>query len=95
MQAREDMIDLVNKGMTVQEALEEHFKMSNENVGMRNKAVSELRAILDSGDDEGAIKYMETVNPVLERMGIMKLELPEERVKGRKKRTATEANGKP
>ena len=95
MQAREDMIDLVNKGMTVQQALEEHFKMSNENVGIRNKAVDELRAILESGDDEGAVKYLETVNPVLERMGAMKLELPEERIKGRKRRSAVKTVEKP
>ncbi len=85
MQAREDMMNMMNKGMTVQQALEEHFKIANENVGIRNKAVAELRSIIESGDEEGAAKYMEAVNATLEKMGIMKLELPEPRVRGRSK----------
>ena len=87
-QAREDMMNMMSKGMTVQQALEEHFKIANENVGIRNKAVAELRSILESGDEEGAAKYMEAVNATLEKMGIMKLELPEPRVRGRSKKAA-------
>ena len=90
MQAREDMMDLMKKGMTIEQALAEHFKMSNENVGIRNKAVEELRAILDSGDEEGALKYMEAVNATLEKLGAMKIEIPEERIRGRKRKTAPE-----
>ena len=93
-QAREDMMDMVKNGMTVQQALEEHFKMSNENVDIRNKAVDELRALVDSGDMEAAATYIETVNATLEKMGIMKLELPEERVRGRKKKEQREETGK-
>ena len=77
------MKGMLDRGMTVQQALEEHFRLSNENVGIRNKAVSELRAILDSGDEEGAIKYVEAVNGTLERMGIMKLELPDAQARRR------------
>ena len=88
--AREDMLTMVGNGMTVEQALAEHFKLSNENAGIRAQAVEELRKILDSGDREGAEKYMETVNASLEKMGIMKLELPEERVRGRKWRERTE-----
>jgi len=92
MQAREDMMDLMNKGMTVEQALAEHFKMSNENVAIRNKAVEELRAILDSGDEEGAVKYMEAVNATLEKIGAMKIEIPEERLRGRKRRNHPDQN---
>ena len=88
--AREDMLTMVGNGMTVEQALAEHFKLSNENAGIRAQAVEELRKILDSGDREGAEKYMETVNASLEKMGIMKLELPEERVRGRKRRERAE-----
>ncbi len=83
MQAREDMMALMGKGMTVEQALAEHFKIANENIGIRNKAVEELRSILEVGDEEGANRYIEAVNGTLEKMGIMKLELPEERMRRR------------
>ena len=49
----------------------------NENVKLRNEAMAELREILRGGDEDGAQKYLETMNIAFRNLGIDELTMPE------------------
>lgn len=75
-EARAAMKEMMDKGMSYQEALTEHRKLVNENVETRNKCMSELRALVDAGDKDGAEHYLRTINIALGQMGVPALEMP-------------------
>ena len=100
-EAREQMKQLIDNGMSYREALAEHQRLVNENVDTRNQCAAELKRLVDAGDREGAENYMKTMNAALEQMGIPALMMPlsreelnAERAKRRAEREAAKQVGK-
>lgn len=93
-EARAAMKEMMDKGMSYQEALTEHRKLVNENVETRNKCMSELRALVDAGDTDGAENYLRTINIALGQMGIPALEMPRSRAEIQAIRAARRAEKK-
>ena len=100
-EAREQMKQLMDGGMSYREALAEHQRLVNENVDTRNQCAAELKRLVDAGDREGAESYMKTMNAALEQMGIPALTMPlsreelnAERARRRAEREAAKQAGK-
>ena len=74
--AREQMKQLMDSGMSYREALAEHQRLVNENVDTRNQCMAELKRLVDEGDREGAEQYLKTMNVALGQMGIPALTMP-------------------
>ena len=66
-----------SEGISVAEALMRDHATFNENVKLRNEAMAELREILRGGDEDGAQKYLETMNIAFRNLGIDELTMPE------------------
>jgi len=75
-EAREQMKQLMDGGMSYREALAEHQRLVNENVDTRNQCAAELKRLVDAGDRAGAENYLKTMNAALEQMGIPALTMP-------------------
>ena len=74
--ARAEMKKMIDSGMTVSQVLAEYQKLVNENAEVRNKAMLELKEIMDSGDIKGAVEYKRKINVALQQMGIAELSIP-------------------
>jgi hypothetical protein len=74
--ARAEMKKMIDSGMTVSQVLAEYQKLANENAEVRNKAMLELKEIMDSGDIKGAVEYKRKINIALQQMGIAELSIP-------------------
>ena len=79
MEARAQMKQMIDGGMSYREALAEHQRLVNENVDTRNECMAELKRLVDEGDRSGAESYMKTMNTALEQMGIPALTMPKSR----------------
>ena len=100
-EAREQMKQLMDNGMSYREALAEHQRLVNENVDTRNQCMAELKRLVDEGDRTGAENYLKTMNAALEQMGIPALTMPlsreelnAERARRRAEREAAKQAGK-
>ena len=76
MEARMQIAEMMKNGASFQEVLTEHRELFNSNVQVRNDCINELQEIFDSGDYEGAQKYVDTMNIALQQMGIQEIEMP-------------------
>ena len=76
IEARIQMKEMLDGGMSFEEVLREHQKLSNENATMRAKAFREYRALVDAGDAEGAAEYADKVNKALSQLGIEGISVP-------------------
>ena len=75
-EARAQMKQMIDSGMSYREALAEHQKLVNENVDTRNQCMAELKSLVEAGDREGAEHYLKTMNVALGQMGIPALTMP-------------------
>ena len=66
--------------VTVQQALDEHCRLANENADVHASALMEMKALLKAGDLEGAQKYAERMNKEFREMGIEEVKVPRENV---------------
>ena len=73
IQARKEMLEMLKTGQSVKGVLEEHQKLMNENVKMRNECLASYRKLMADGETDVANQYLEKVNAALEEMGIMKI----------------------
>lgn len=76
METRSQIAELFKQGMTLKEIITEHRELFNANVKVRNECIAELNEIFESGDIQGARKYMTTINFALQQMGIEEIEMP-------------------
>ena len=74
---RVELAELVKKGYTVQQALDEHCRLANENAEVHAGALVEMKALLKAGDLEGAQKYAEKINAALKEMGAQTVPVPQ------------------
>ena len=74
--ARKEMLELVAQGMSANEVLKEYEKSQMDNATIRLDAVRKVKEFLESGDREGAQMLCDEYNKVLEKAGIMAIELP-------------------
>lgn len=79
---RVELAELVKKGYTVQQALDEHCRLANENADVHASALMEIKALLKAGDLEGAQKYAEKMNAALKEMGAPAVPVPQTLEKG-------------
>ena len=70
LETRRELVKMLEKGYTVQEALTEHRRLVNENAKIRTDALLELQKIKADGDLEGAKKYVFKMNTAFRQMGI-------------------------
>lgn len=83
---REEMLKLLDKGLSVGDILTQHQELWNENVRIRREMKDEYRRTLASGDEDAAAAYLEKVNGVFRDMGIPEITADEVRVRTRRKR---------
>ncbi len=83
---REEMLGLLDSGVSVSEILTQHQELWNENVRIRREMKEEYRRTLASGDENAAADYLERVNGVFRGMGIPEISADEIRVKARKRK---------
>lgn len=79
---RVELAELIKKGYTVQQALDEHCRLANENADVHASALMEIKALLKAGDLEGAQKYAEKMNAALKEMGAPAVPVPQTLEKG-------------
>ena len=79
---RVELAELIKKGYTVQQALDEHCRLANENADIHASALVEMKALLKAGDLEGAQKYAERMNAALKEMGAQTVPVPQTLEKG-------------
>lgn len=77
-EARETIKERMDAGETFVEIMEDHRNLFNDNQKIRNKAYNEWQAILRSGDEDGAKRYLEVMNLALSQMGIDALDANED-----------------
>ena len=104
MQTREEMKQLMDKGYSIQQIIAEHRQLANESAKVRQRAIKEVREIVENGDDESARKYVATINAAFQQMGIPEITLPlstamrrqraAERKSEREKKSSGATNGK-
>lgn len=70
---RQELVAMLEKGYTVQEALTEHRRLVNDNAKIRTEALLELQRIKAEGDLEGARKYVFKMNAAFQQMGVAPL----------------------
>ena len=66
---REQLLDAISRGQTVNEVLSEHCAMINDNAKLRTEVGREYRKLIEEGDAESAEQYREKANEILERAG--------------------------
>lgn len=66
---REQLLDAISRGQTVNEVLAEHCAMINDNAQLRTEVGREYRKLIEEGDTEAAEQYREKANEILERAG--------------------------
>ena len=76
METREEVKQLMEKGLSFQQIMQEHQSLVNDNASIRTKAMIEAREIFESGDTEGAETYIKTMNEAFEGMGIQPIKMP-------------------
>ena len=76
--ARKEMLELMAEGKSANDVIREWQQMQEDNATVRLDAATKVRELLDQGDREGAEQLCKKYNEILEKSGIMKLELPEE-----------------
>lgn len=76
--ARQELLDLMAQGKSANEVIREWQQMQDDNATLRREAALGVRELLAKGDRDGAKALCEKYNQVLEKAGIMKLEIPEE-----------------
>ena len=77
IEARVQMKEMLDRGMSFEEVLREHQRLSNENARMRIEAMRDFNALVNAGDIEGARTYAEKVNGTLSQLGIAPLTVQE------------------
>ena len=77
--ARKEMLDLMAEGFSANDVIKDWEKMQEDNVSVRLDAVHKVKEFLKEGDRESAQILCDEYNKVLERAGIMKIELPPEK----------------
>ena len=83
---REDMLKLLDQGISVSEIFTQHQELWNENVRVRREMKESYRRLLRDGDTEAAAKYLENINGVFRNMGIPEISADEVRVKPRRRK---------
>ena len=76
--ARKELLDLMAQGVNANDVVAEYKRTQEDNSTIRFEAAKAIREMLDAGDVEGAKELCSKYNEVLERAGIMKIEIPEE-----------------
>lgn len=76
IQLREEMKALIDEGATFNEIIKEQQSIVRENAETRRSAMRELRGILESGDRDGAEKYLRVINLAFQQMGIQEMDMP-------------------
>ena len=86
--ARQELVQLMSEGQSANDVLENWRQMQEDNATVRLDAVRKVREMLDAGDRAGAQELCDSYNKVLEKSGIMKIELPpEEGTRHRERKT--------
>ena len=73
---RQQMLELLDQGMTVDEILTEHRENAEKDAELKRKATLDLIELVDSGNYEQARKYRLVVNAALQQMGIKDVSYP-------------------
>ena len=60
------------------EIIKDYNRMQEDNAQVRFEAVKDVQKALESGDRKFAQEMCEKYNQILEKMGLMKIEIPEE-----------------
>ncbi len=89
-EARESMVQLLDKGLTVNEILTQHQELWNENARVRNEMKAEYAKVLRSGDAEAAEAFRQKVNEVFAGMGIVEIREDEVSLGGKKRKKIKE-----
>ena len=76
---RKQMKALIDEGHSFDEVIQEYQRSQQFNEEMRDKARSELKALVDKGDREGAEDYLNTMNQAFSQMGIEEIKMPRSR----------------
>ena len=88
--AREEMLEELRNGKTVDEVIEDHCIYADENNRLRAEAMVQYRELIANGDEELAEGFREKTNEMLTQKGAAPLksmsELQEERMKRMEKR---------
>jgi len=77
--ARKELLDLMAEGYSANDVIKDWERMQEDNATVRMEAVRNVRELLKEGDREGAQALCDEYNKVLEKAGIMTIELPPER----------------
>ena len=76
IETRAQMKEMVDKGYSVEEVLNQHQKMLAANAKARRDAIVELRGILESGDAAAAEHYVNVMNAAFQQVGIEPISMP-------------------
>lgn len=76
--ARQELVQLMSEGQSANDVLDNWRRMQEDNATVRLDAVRKVREMLDAGDRAGAKELCDSYNKILEKSGIMKIELPPE-----------------
>ena len=76
--ARKELTALMAQGVSVGEIIKDYNRMQEDNAQVRFEAVKDVQKALESGDRKFAQEMCEKYNQILEKMGLMKIEIPEE-----------------
>jgi len=76
IETRAQMKEMVDKGYSVEEVLNQHQKMLAANAKARRDAIVELKGILDSGDAAAAGHYVNVMNAAFQQVGIEPISMP-------------------
>lgn len=76
--ARKELLDLMGQGVNANDIVAEYKRTQEDNSTIRFEAAKAIREMLDAGDVKGAKELCSKYNEVLERAGIMTIEIPEE-----------------
>ena len=74
--ARLEMLAMLEQGTSAEEVLKKAAQQREDDAATRMEAVRLVKQMLDEGDREGAEELCAKYNEALEKMGIMKIELP-------------------
>lgn len=66
---RQQLLEAISRGQTVNEVLAEHCETLNDNAKLRTEVGREYRKLIEEGDTESAEQYREKANEILERAG--------------------------
>ena len=73
---REQLLELVESGRTVESVLREHQMLVNQNMEIRRDVIQSLQTMLANGNREDAESYLDAVNETLRGAGIPEVEMP-------------------